>query len=38
MPKRVSFLLDRTGKIAEVWPGVDPGVHAEQVLTAAAKL
>jgi peroxiredoxin Q/BCP len=36
--ERVSFLLDATGKIAEVYPGVDPGVHAREVLDAAAKL
>jgi thioredoxin-dependent peroxiredoxin len=36
--KRVSFLLDREGKIAKVYPGVDPGVHAREVLQDAAKL
>jgi peroxiredoxin Q/BCP len=36
--ERVSFLLDATGKIAEVYPGVDPGVHAREVLDDAAKL
>jgi peroxiredoxin Q/BCP len=36
--ERVSFLLDATGKIAEVYPGVDPGVHAREVLDAAARL
>lgn len=30
--QRVSFLLDREGKIAKVYPGVDPGVHAREVL------
>ncbi len=35
---RVSFLIDREGKVARVWPNVDPGVHAEEVLTAAASL
>ena len=30
--ERVSFLLDSTGKIAKVYPGVDPGVHAAEVL------
>ncbi|NVB37832.1 peroxiredoxin [Pseudenhygromyxa sp. WMMC2535] len=34
--KRVSFLLDAEGKIIEVYPDVDPGVHAEEVLAAAA--
>ena len=36
--ERVSFLLDGAGKIAQVYPGVDPGVHAREVLEAAAKL
>ena len=36
--KRVSFLLDATGKIAKVYPDVDPGVHAQQVLKDAAAL
>jgi len=35
---RVSFLVDREGKIARVWPSVDPGVHADQVLAEATKL
>ncbi len=35
---RVSFLIDGAGKIAKVYPGVDPGVHARQVLDDAAKL
>lgn len=35
---RVSFLVDRQGKIAHVWPDVDPALHAEQVLTAARDL
>ena len=35
---RVSFLLDREGKIAKVYPGVDPGVHAREVLDDAAEL
>ncbi len=35
---RVSFLVDATGKIAKVWPDVDPAVHAQDVLTAAASL
>jgi thioredoxin-dependent peroxiredoxin len=35
---RVSFLVDPAGKIARVWPSVDPGVHAEQVLAEAKKL
>lgn len=36
--ERVSFLLDRNGKIAKVYPGVDPGVHAREVLADAAGL
>ena len=35
---RVSFLVDRDGKIARVWPDVDPGVHADEVLAAASAL
>jgi peroxiredoxin Q/BCP len=35
---RVSFLVDRQGKIARVWPDVDPALHADQVLTAAREL
>lgn len=36
--ERVSFLIDGSGKIAKVYPGVDPGVHAREVLADAAKL
>jgi peroxiredoxin Q/BCP len=36
--QRVSFLLDANGKLANVYPGVDPGVHAREVLEDAAKL
>jgi peroxiredoxin Q/BCP len=36
--KRVSFLLDGAGKVAAVYPGVDPGVHAREVLDDASKL
>jgi len=35
---RVSFLVDRQGKIARVWPDVDPALHADQVLAAAREL
>jgi peroxiredoxin Q/BCP len=38
MAARVSFLVDKQGKIAKVWPDVDPALHAEQVLTAAREL
>jgi peroxiredoxin Q/BCP len=36
--ERVSFLIDGAGKVAKVYPGVDPGVHAREVLDDAAKL
>jgi peroxiredoxin Q/BCP len=36
--QRVSFLIDEQGKVAQVYPGVDPAVHAEEVLSDAAKL
>jgi predicted methyltransferase/peroxiredoxin len=35
---RVTFLIDRAGAIAQVFPEVDPGAHADQVLEAAAAL
>jgi peroxiredoxin Q/BCP len=35
---RVTFLVDRDGRIARVWPDVDPGVHADEVLAAAKEL
>jgi peroxiredoxin Q/BCP len=35
---RVSFLVDAKGTIARVWPDVDPAVHADEVLAAAASL
>lgn len=38
MASRVSFLIDRQGKVAKVWPDVDPALHADQVLTAAREL
>jgi peroxiredoxin Q/BCP len=38
MSARVSFLVDRQGKVAKVWPDVDPALHAEQVLNAAREL
>lgn len=34
---RVSFLVGRDGKIAKVWPSVDPGQHASEVLAEAAR-
>ncbi len=38
MSSRVSFLIDGAGKIAKVYPDVDPGVHADAVLKDAAAL
>jgi thioredoxin-dependent peroxiredoxin len=35
---RVTFLVDKEGKIARVWPSVDPAVHAVEVLAAAASI
>jgi thioredoxin-dependent peroxiredoxin len=31
---RVTFLVGKDGKVAHVWPDVDPGVHADEVLKA----
>ena len=36
--QRSTFLIDRKGKIAEIWPKVKPQGHAEEVLEAAKKL
>lgn len=38
MPARVSFLIGRDGRVAKVYPGVDPGVHASEVLADVAAL
>lgn len=38
MDHRVTFLLDRTGAVAKVYPEVDPGIHAAEVLSDAQKL
>ena len=35
---RVSFLVDRSGQIAHVFPDVDPAVHCDEVLAAIAAL
>jgi peroxiredoxin Q/BCP len=35
---RVTFLVGRDGKVARVWPSVDPGVHAREVMDAVAQL
>ena len=36
MDSRVSFLIDGSGKVARVYPDVDPGLHADEVLKDAA--
>jgi peroxiredoxin Q/BCP len=36
MSARVTFLVDPRGRVARVWPDVDPGVHAREVLAAVA--
>jgi peroxiredoxin Q/BCP len=36
--KRVTFLVGADGKIARVYPDVDPGVHAKELLAAIAAL
>lgn len=38
MDARVTYLIDKDGKVARVWPNVDPGVHADEVLPAAESL
>jgi thioredoxin-dependent peroxiredoxin len=38
MAARVTFLVDRDGRIAHVWPDVDPAADAQRVLTAAKAL
>lgn len=38
MSARVTFLVDAHGRIAKVWPNVDPGVHADEVLKAIDEL
>jgi len=35
LDSRVTFLVGPDGKIEKVWPKVDPGVHADEVLAAA---
>ena len=32
---RVTFLVGKDGKVAHVWPDVDPGIHADEVLNVA---
>ncbi len=38
MSDRVTFLIDDQGKVAQVWPEVDPAVDADRVLAAAKAL
>jgi peroxiredoxin Q/BCP len=38
MMDRVTFLLDANGEVAKVYPDVDPGVHAKEVLDDAKRL
>jgi peroxiredoxin Q/BCP len=38
MSERVSFLVGADGKVAKVWPKVDPAIHADEVLSAAEAL
>jgi thioredoxin-dependent peroxiredoxin len=38
MAARVTFLVDQNGRIARVWPDVDPAVHADDVLKAISEL
>jgi thioredoxin-dependent peroxiredoxin len=35
---RVSFLVGRDGKVAHVWPSVDPAIHADDVVKEASRL
>ncbi len=35
MTARVTFLIAPDGRVARVWPNVDPGLHADDVLAAA---
>ncbi|HET7545291.1 MAG TPA: peroxiredoxin [Polyangiaceae bacterium] len=38
MSARVTFLVDESGRIARVWPDVDPALHPREVLTAIEAL
>jgi len=35
MTSRVTFLIGTDGRVVRIWPDVDPGVHADEVLAAA---
>ncbi|MFO0614954.1 MAG: peroxiredoxin [Polyangiaceae bacterium] len=37
MASRVTFLIGADGRVRHVWPDVDPGVHADQVLAAVGE-
>ncbi len=37
-PRRVSFLIDKAGLVAQVFPEVNPARHADEVLRAASRL
>ena len=38
MDSRVTFLIDPAGKVAKVYPDVDPALHADEVLGDAAAI
>jgi peroxiredoxin Q/BCP len=38
MTKRISYLLDKDGTIAQVYPKVDPAMHAKEILDDVEKL
>jgi len=38
MSSRVTFLIDADGKVAHVWPDVDPAIDAKRVLETAAAM
>lgn len=38
MSSRVTFLIGRDGRVVRLWPDVDPGVHASEVLAAVEEL
>jgi peroxiredoxin Q/BCP len=38
MSARVTFLVDATGRVARVWPDVDPAIHASEVLSTIETL
>ena len=35
---RVTFLIGRDGRVAHVWPSVDPAIHAREVIDEASHL